>query len=385
MKAKDQQSVAGVPRESSRQARRARAFWDASYKDAVGDSEGVHDSPSSSSIHTEWIVSPAEVLRHLPRLHRHPRIRVLEIGCGDSLLGEAIYDHLSRLANDRRELGGMQGTTTTNPERHVSVVCTDISPVAIERLVARQEKEDSERRRRPGLEYLVADATDLPAFFEFTNDGDGRLLFDIVVDKGCADTFQFRAKTNESDGLLRRLFRSVHTALRPGGAYLVITPRKKVKHLRSWHWDSDVLTTAKGDASKCRTGLGWALQRRHDLGVLDSGELKKKSTTKKESTMPHDDDNDRGDDHEAMIGGRGGHRVYLHECLKRTAEQEAVAAAAPAAGTGDRAAVVGDDCRDRDDGLVPRCRRCGLERANSKYKNAKSWSGHLHWCQVSSD
>jgi SAM-dependent methyltransferase len=390
----DQQSVSSAPR-VSRQARRARLYWDASYKHAVDDFDGgCGGTGSSSSSHTEWIVSPTEVLRYLPTLHRHLRTRVLEIGCGDSLLGEAIYDHLTKLANDRRELGGAEGTVAEEPERHVSVVCTDISPVAIERLRARQEREDSEQRRRPGLEYLVADANDLPAAFGFTSDGDGRLLFDVVVDKGCADTFQFRAKTNESDALLRRLFRSVHAVLRPGGVYLVVTPRKKVKHLRSWGRDSDARMTAKGDvlATKCRTEMGWALQRRHDLGILDSGELKTKTTTKKETTMAHDmgddyddyddcDDCDDDDDHgqETTIGGSLGHRVYLHECLKRTAEQEAAAAE-----KGKGGAVIDDGCRKRNDGLALCCGRCGLERTKSKYKNAKSWSGHLHWCQLAS-
>ena len=80
----DQQSVSSAPR-VSRQARRARLYWDASYKHAVDDFDGGCGGTGSSSSHTEWIVSPTEVLRYLPTLHRHLRTRVLEIGCGDSL------------------------------------------------------------------------------------------------------------------------------------------------------------------------------------------------------------------------------------------------------------------------------------------------------------
>lgn len=446
---RDQQSDSSAARISSRQAQRARSFWDASYDNGVDELE--HDGGSCSA-HTEWIVSPSDVLRFLPT---HARtLRVLEIGCGDSLLGEAIYDHLARLANDRGS--GTQEAATEKPEQHVAVVCTDISPVAIGRLVARQEREDAERRRRPGLQYLVADATDLPLTFGITGDrkghdkhgekntgegeeqgGDCRqgfrygeyhkqglgasqtahpapaaeaaeaadsapleplrnLLFDVVVDKGCADTFQFRGKTSESDGLLRSLFRSVHAVLRPGGAYLVVTPRKKVKHLRSWGWDSDFPRGSRSDGgggggtsgfdertateggsgagSGCCATLGWASQRRHDLGVVGSGELVRKM---KEKALGHDtgDGEEEGGEEEAIVCGSGGHRVYLHECVKRTAEQEATLALE---GMG---AGIGDGCRGRSDGLPPRCVQCGLEREQSRYKNTKSWSGHLDWCQ----
>lgn len=395
---RDQQPDSSTPKVRSRQAQRARSFWDAAYNN---DDERQH-AGGSSSTHTEWIVSPGDVLRFLPTHGQPQTLQVLEIGCGDSLLGEAIYDHLTRLANDRER--GAEGTSADEPEQHVSVVCTDISPVAIDRLVARQKQEDSERRRRPGLHYLVADATELPATFGFTSDGDDHdkqdeerngescmaqslaaalgagasspesprhLLFDVVVDKGCADTFQFRGKTNESDELLRQLFHSVYAVLRPGGAYLVVTPRRKVKHLRSWGWDSDSSgrdgsgtgspgidrqANVEGDNSGCCARLGWASSLRHDLGIPDSGELARKKS--------------------------GGHRVYLHECLKPTVEQTLAVATAARVEAVEGGVGISDGCRDSDDGLAPRCGRCGLERAKSRYQNTKSWSGHLEWCQV---
>lgn len=366
----------------SRQAQRARSFWDASYNS--GDDQGRH---------TEWIVSPGDVLRFLP-MHRHRRtFRVLEVGCGDSVLGEAIYDHLTGLGKNRE--GGVEAAeaaTAEEPEDHVSVVCTDISPVTIGRLKARQQREDSKNRRRPGLRYLVADATDLPATFGLTSKGDDRNegLFDVVVDKGCADTFQFRCKTSESERLLRRLFRSVHAVLRPGGAYLVVTPKKKVKHLRNWGCEStpsksgvdtssgiNERTAGEGDGghdSERYTRLGWASQRRHNLGILGSGHIaeKMKMKEKNKTTMRHE--TAEGDD-DTVVSASGGHRVFLHECLKRTAEQEA------ASSTGDIDLATAEERRDHDDGLPTYCSQCGLERAKSKYKNKKSWSGHLDWCQ----
>ena len=117
--------------------------------------------------------------------------RVLEIGCGDSLLGEAIYDHLiaaqdAASATAAAAAGDGEKNNTKKKKKKkkaISVVCTDISPVAIERLIARQQSNPSDpdpdaasedqsnntpcrqQRQRPGLRYLVADATSLPATF----------------------------------------------------------------------------------------------------------------------------------------------------------------------------------------------------------------------------
>ena len=103
--------------DSTRQALRARSFWDASYQ--------------ANSNHTEWITAPsAEVLKFLPST----ATRVLEIGCGDSLLGEAIYDHLiaaqdAASATAAAAAGdGEKNNTKKKKKKAISVVCTDISP-----------------------------------------------------------------------------------------------------------------------------------------------------------------------------------------------------------------------------------------------------------------
>ena len=100
-----------------------------------------------------------------------------------------------------------------------SVTCTDVSQVAIDRLQALQAAAED---KREGLRYMYADATDLRATFDVST-------FDVVLDKGCADTFQFRARTSETPRLLSKLFKSVESVLRPGGQLIIITPKRRIK------------------------------------------------------------------------------------------------------------------------------------------------------------
>ena len=53
--------------------------------------------------------------------------------------------------------------------------------------------------------------------------------FDVVLDKGCADTFQFRGRTNETPRLLAMLFKSVASVLKPGGKLIIVTPKRRIK------------------------------------------------------------------------------------------------------------------------------------------------------------
>ena len=48
-------------------------------------------------------------------------------------------------------------------------------------------------------------------------------------DKGCADTFQFRGRTNETPRLLAMLFKSVASVLKPGGKLIIVTPKRRIK------------------------------------------------------------------------------------------------------------------------------------------------------------
>ena len=131
------------PRAGSRhtQAERAAKYWNAAYTETA---------------HKEWIVAPSEVIQFLPPSDGRATLDILEVGCGDSRLGMGVYDFYD-------EAMGPNAATVT---------CTDVSLVAIDRLVALQAADGS--RKRPRLAYRYADATDLRATFATE-------LFDVVL------------------------------------------------------------------------------------------------------------------------------------------------------------------------------------------------------------
>jgi len=107
--------------------------------------------------------------------------RVLHVGCGNSLLPEAMYDD------------GYQDITSI-----------DTSPVVIEQMAARTWG-------RAGLGWLVMDATKI-SFPSGT--------FDAVMDKSMVDTFGCRLDARR---MTLRYLREVARLLRPGGTFLSVS------------------------------------------------------------------------------------------------------------------------------------------------------------------
>jgi len=181
------------PGELGGQASRAARFWDRFYSPELRSKE-----------ETEWIAAPIAILPFVKEvLHPRPQ-QILEIGCGDSCLSQEL----------QQSLGG-----------DVRIVAIDISEAALAR--GRGRLSASPRQ----VEFVKADATDLGQLFANSS-------VDVVVDKGLADTLQFRARTRESRDLRQRLFKEVYRVLAPGGLYAMVTPKKQPQYLHVVDWKS---------------------------------------------------------------------------------------------------------------------------------------------------
>jgi SAM-dependent methyltransferase len=185
-------------------------FWDDFYRSENVDSK-------------EWIVHPSDSLFGciLESLHcnlmndsltddmHHRKLMVLEIGCGTSLLSDALCNYWERQECRRR----------------LHVIATDVSQVCIEQQRLLQAERDRKRCLSSAfLEYQTLNITEPRV--EFISQ------FDLILDKGCLDTCLFRSKNTETwiDLVLHHL----HSWLRPNGVYIILTPRSKIKNVRDY-------------------------------------------------------------------------------------------------------------------------------------------------------
>lgn len=183
-------------------------FWDA------------HHSQDST---TDWVLQPSEVLLDTIQTWIPSNGTVLEIGCGTSRLARELSQHA----------------------KTVSVVSTDVSPVCIRQNQTRDEKIIQESLGR--LQYRVLDVLDPPSSHELG------MKYDVVLDKGCFDTFLFRSQSKKKLRLIQTLLDNIYMWLKEGGVYIVLSPRSKIMLLRDYCGFSQVkrhvLKDEKGEGS----------------------------------------------------------------------------------------------------------------------------------------
>jgi cyclopropane fatty-acyl-phospholipid synthase-like methyltransferase len=276
------------------QNERTWQFWDDYYTSQEKDAQ-------------EWIVEPTidlleKLSEHLPRHNR--TIHILEIGCGISTLARDFWSYLLKKNID------------------ANVIATDISPVCIALNQQRDDLTSTEHR----FEYRTLNVAE--------QHPDLNESFDIILDKGCLDTFAFRSKQRGQNQpyalLIRTVLDNIHSWLQPDGVYWVLTPRRKFRSVRDFR--------------------GFETVHRVELTTIPRGELV--------STQQH---------------------TYLHVCQKN---QQYLP------NTDDHAFCKGHEETIDDDSFCPKCHKTFYEFRKGEPMDGRGksvwwrrWSGHCRHCE----
>ena len=187
-------------------------FWDDFYE------------KESQSNATEWIVQPSEeilqsIVKYLLKIpkknnvvngnHKHS---ILEIGAGNSTFSLQLWGYLQN-----------------NNSAEVNMLATDVSSICILQNTER-DKERILQSSFGSFSYEILNVLEPPS-----HKMSG--IYDIVLDKGCCDTFLFRSEKTKSGShspLLKTLFDNIHTWLTSGGVYIIFSPRSRIKAARDF-------------------------------------------------------------------------------------------------------------------------------------------------------
>ena len=153
--------------------------------------------------------------------HALPPRRILEIGCGTSTLSRDLHLYLRQKYVKRHQF---------------HLVATDVSAVCIQQMRQRdaaylKNANTPIHNQKEGLEYCVWNITSPipPGFVDY---------FDVVLDKGCLDTFFFRSRTRGPgkfalmETFLGQVAACLHKNANGTSRYLCVSPRRKIKPLR---------------------------------------------------------------------------------------------------------------------------------------------------------
>lgn len=162
----------------------------------------------------EWIVKPSDALSALIEQALGGGLlfegaHVLEIGCGTSCLARDVYCYFKGA---------------------IGVIATDVSAICIRENQERDHTIITASRGR--FSYQVMNG------LESNENLENR--FDMILDKGCSDTFLFRSAIKERKRMVGTLLNNVHKWLNDGGKYIVMTPREKHNLLRDYKGFSSV-------------------------------------------------------------------------------------------------------------------------------------------------
>ena len=203
------------------QKERTLAYWDNFY------------GSTTTTRKKEWILQPSPALleqlaEHIPR--NRPSLRILEIGCGSSSLARDLWLHLIKTRRKKEDA-----------RLTIHVWATDVSHMCIQQNQERDADTLTTATVSGSFEYGVLNVVEKHPELE------GK--FDVILDKGCLDTFMFRSKNRGGrksySPLLRGVLDNIHcwlcngTATNGGdsknvGIYLIISPRSKLKGARDY-------------------------------------------------------------------------------------------------------------------------------------------------------
>jgi SAM-dependent methyltransferase len=237
----------------------------------------------------EWVLHPTQTLLQeiVACIPLDRDIAILEIGCGTSTLARDLYLYLR----------------SREPRFQRRVVAIDVSRIGIEQV---QERDALLCQQSQGaFSYHV-----LNVAMEQQDDVDSVVHthgpFDVILDKGCLDTFLFRSRQRGNGQvyaeLVRRVLNAIHSWLSddPPGKYVVLTPRPKLHAVRDFH----------GFASFERRALDLSTLQRADLHSPNS--VKTSTQDPPPSTPPIVQDKKKQQQQQSTD------RIFLYHCIKDT-------------------------------------------------------------------
>lgn len=189
----------------------------------------------------EWILLPTQhiiekVYDRLPvaTTGSNSPIRILEIGCGTSTLSRLFYEYCRDQPN-------------TPP---VYVLATDVSQVCIQQLQERDADIVGRKEDGGGLEYGVLNIAESLKFNDTEQQQQQQQQeasispssFDLILDKGCLDTFAFRSRQRGTQKgiLVNTVLSNVQSLLKDQngsndyGAYIIFSPRRKFRPVKEY-------------------------------------------------------------------------------------------------------------------------------------------------------
>eukprot|EP00943_MAST-04B_sp_MAST-4B-sp1_P005480 g5480.t1 len=176
-------------------------FWN----EAHGDSDAKKADigvPVARIYPDDWILSSSQTVNIFEKLILTSwqkvvgdikPIKVLVAGCGTSDLSVDLFNKYPNI---------------------LDITSIDISDVAI----------SSMKHKHPKMKFLKVDCCKLKEYFKDEK-------FNVVIDKGTADTLLFRIKRSKSRDKICQYFDGVKHLLHENGHFIVITPRKKMYKL----------------------------------------------------------------------------------------------------------------------------------------------------------
>ena len=212
-------------------------FWNKLYSNSNDpNNKNVHKSTTNqtesnrnpaqnykSFAEKEWIVQPSPNLFHaisnfLPTNktieNDCAHVNILEIGCGVSYLSREFWRYLQTPKMQSNHLN-----------RQYSLCATDVSSVCIQQMIQRDN-------------YVIHSSEGLFHYSELNVlEKDPSLVskYDMILDKGCLDTFLFRSQHKVQWEIMNTLLDNIHSWLKQnGGVYLILSPRSKIKPVRDY-------------------------------------------------------------------------------------------------------------------------------------------------------
>ena len=174
-------------------------------------------------------------------LQKDCQFRMLEIGCGTSTMARELLQSLMRRIEKE-----------SKTQIHVHMCATDVSQVCIDVNNARDDPMTLRRQSTSTTNQDDEESLPSSSYLEYrvlnvleekgTEDSDFSYvkskLWDVILDKGCVDTFLFRSKnrgeTLACNTILEKVLKNVWSWMAPHGIFMAVSPRSKIKAIRDF-------------------------------------------------------------------------------------------------------------------------------------------------------